>query len=563
MTLRSKAVMFVAALVAVTVAAIAPGGRALEAQAPGGAPNALPPSWYGVWQGAGTPPGFPAIENSKAVLEGTQNGETNLAQSYIYQNLQPWAQQRYLTTEWEIDDLGQRCQLMGIFRQGHGNNSTFRFLESTPGKFYRTSGTYEETGLHPVRFDPVRPANLRPTFNGDARARWDGDTLVIDIRGFNDQTWLNTDRWPHTEALRVIERYRLVGDGTYMELRVFLDDHRAFKAPMTYTRYYRKAAEPVRSTETICNPQEEGENLWWERYRFAREDHDGALDAFIKQTLTERPSAAAYTGAARVGVAAGAGRGGRGAAPAQPPQNPDYAPTQGAPAPPAGRGAAAGGRGGAAAAPAVAVTPMAPADATKLRTFGGAWRLGAFDAPLPGGVRQSGPLSDLPLTAAGLAAQKQHDVANDPAKFCQAIGPFRLLARPGNAFEILPTGQGAVMVFESTAMGNKRDIIFGRANLTEGEPTWLGDSVGRFEGDTLVVSTTGFNHRTWLNDAAAQHSPAMKMTERYRLVPGSGLLELRVTVEDAAMLTKPYTYTRYYRRGAEIQEDQCWADAVK
>jgi hypothetical protein len=533
------------------------------AQAPGGTATSLPPSWYGVWQGAGSPQGFPPVENSKAVQEGTQAGaETNLPASYFYQNLQPWAQQRYLTTEWELDDLGQRCQLMGIFRQGHGNNSTFRFMESTPGKFYRTSGTYEETGLHPIRFGGPRPLNIRPTFSGDARARWDGETLVIDVQGFNDQTWLNTDRWPHTEALRVIERYRLVGDGTYMELRVFLDDHRAFKSPMTYTRYYRKAPEPVRSTENICNPQEEGENLWWERYQAAREDHQAKLDAFIKQTLA-RPAAPAYSGPARTGPAGG-GRGGRGAAP-PPPADPDY-PAGGAPGAaqaPAGRGAGGGGRGGAAPVAALAVTPMTADEAAKLRTFTGAWRLGAFDAVAPGGLRNAGTLADLALTPEGLAAQKQHNVANDPAKFCQAVGPFRMLARAGNAFEILPTGQGAVMVFESTSIGNKRDFIFGRANVTDGEPTWLGDSVGRFEGDVLVVSTTRFNNRTWLNDAAAQHGPAMRLTERYRLVPNSPVLELRVTVEDPAMLRQPYSYTRYYQRGAEIAEDQCYAEMIK
>jgi hypothetical protein len=206
---------------------------------------------------------------------------------------------------------------------------------------------------------------------------------------------------------------------------------------------------------------------------------------------------------------------------------------------------------------------MTADDARKLRLLTGAWRLGAFDAPAQGGLRNAGTLHDIPLTPEGLAAQKQHDVANDPAKFCQAIGPFRMLARSGNAFEILPTGQGAVMVFESTSMGNKRDIIFGRDHLPGLEPTWLGDSVGRFEGDVLVVSTTGFNNRTWLNDAAAQHGPAMKMTERYRLIPTANVLELRVTVEDPAMLRQPYSYTRYYQRGAELEEDQCWAEGVR
>ena len=173
----------------------------------------------------GTPPGFPPAENTKAQLEGGGDYQ----KSYIYNNLRPWAQQRYHTTEWELDDLGQRCQLMGIFRQGLGGGATFRFIESTPGKFYRTSGTYEETGLHTVRFGSTTPLNFRPVYQGDFRARWEGETLVIESQGYNDKTWILTDRWPHTESFRVIERYRLVGDGSYLELRLFMDDHRAFE----------------------------------------------------------------------------------------------------------------------------------------------------------------------------------------------------------------------------------------------------------------------------------------------------------------------------------------------
>jgi hypothetical protein len=492
-----------------------------SAQTPVAGPSTLPPSWFGVWSNSNPPPGFPAVENSKAVQES----------GYFYAHLQPWAQQRYETTEWELDDTGARCQLVGIFRQGTGNNSTFRWMESTPGKIYKTSGTYEQTGLHPIYFNSPHPANLRPLWNGDARAHWEGETLVVDIAGFNDQSWLNTDRWPHTEALHVIERYRLVGDGSYLELRVFLDDYRAFTSPMTYTRYYRKSAEPVRSTENICNPQEEGENLWWERYRLAREDHAAALEDFMQKTLAEAPAVAVHSGPAHVG--AGGGRGGRG-----------------------------GGRGGAAA-PQPVVAPMAPADAARLRSLGGAWRLAALDAPLPGALKNAGTLSDLLVTPAAVAAARTHDVANDPARFCQAIGPFRMLARSGTAFELLPTAQGAVMVFESIALGNKRDIIFGRDHLAGAEPNWHGDAIGRFDGDTLVVDTTGFNNRTWLNDAAVQHGPNLHMVERYRLLPDGSLLQLQVTIDDAEMLRAPYSYTRYYQRGADIGEDFCVADSAR
>jgi len=49
---------------------------------------------------------------------------------------------------------------------------------------------------------------------------------------------------------------------------------------------------------------------------------------------------------------------------------------------------------------------------------------------------------------------------------------------------------------------------------------WMGNSVGRFEGDTLVVETIGFNEHIWLNSLGAPHSDVLKLTERYRLVAG-------------------------------------------
>ena len=206
---------------------------------------------------------------------------------------------------------------------------------------------------------------------------------------------------------------------------------------------------------------------------------------------------------------------------------------------------------------------MSAADGAKLRTFLGVWRLTEFNATLPGGVKNQGTLLDIPLTPAGLAKQKEHDVANDPGKFCQSVGPFRMLARSGNALEITPTTRGALMVFENTSVGNKRDIIFNRDHLADFEPNWHGDSIGRFEGNTLIVSTRGFNTRTWLNDAAAQHTMNLRLTERYRLIPNGNLLEVQVTAEDPQFLQRPYTYTRYYQRGPDFEEIQCFADMIK
>jgi hypothetical protein len=115
-----------------------------------------------------------------------------------------------------------------------------------------------------------------------------------------------------------------------------------------------------------------------------------------------------------------------------------------------------------------------------------------------------------------------------------------------------------VMMFENTALGSKREIFFGRPHPQDLESSWLGDSVGRWDGDTLVVDTIGFNDRTWLNDAGAPHSPGLHVIERYRLLPGRNYLELQVTAIDPLVLTRAYTYTRYYQKqSAELVEDFC------
>jgi hypothetical protein len=154
---------------------------------------------------------------------------------------------------------------------------------------------------------------------------------------------------------------------------------------------------------------------------------------------------------------------------------------------------------------------------------------------------------------------KSRDLAFDPAKHCMVVGPFRMMARDDNRFEVLTTGNRVTLMFERVALGNKREIYLGRTDHSaKGDPTYLGDSIGRFEGDTLVVDTTRFNEATWLNDLGAGHSEALHLVERFRPVAGGRFLEYQVTADDAKALAKPYTYTRYYQRSnTELQEDFC------
>jgi len=151
------------------------------------------------------------------------------------------------------------------------------------------------------------------------------------------------------------------------------------------------------------------------------------------------------------------------------------------------------------------------------------------------------------------------DLNFDPAKHCMVVGPFRMMARSDARFELLPTANRITMLFERTAIGNKREVYLGRAEHSpKVSMTYQGDSIARWDGDTLIVDTVGFNDFTWLNDAGAPHTDALHLVERIRLLPGGQVLEYQVTAEDPGSLAKPYTYTRYFQRsGTALQEDFC------
>jgi hypothetical protein len=454
------------------------------------------PGWVGIWGTARSlPPGAPPVELPYDELV-----------KHTLSVLQPWAIARQEATEWNTDDTGQVCKPDGIFRQGHAFGSQFRWIEAN-GKVYEIHPLIEIYGLHQIYFNSPHPRNVPLTWNGDSRAHWEGDTLVVDKIGFNDKSWLNSDRHPHTSELHVIERYQLLDDGKYLALRVFVDDRLALKQPYTYTRYYQKMPDGEDSQENICNMNVPEENLWRVRRDELLAEHDTELKEFMLKYSDSELSKVAVPSA----------------------KSPES-------------------------------RPISAKDSDKLHALAGIYEAASLSTTLPGGLKGSGTLADLPLQAAAIETSKKINLKNDPAKNCQAIGPFRMMAREANRIEILPSQGRITMMFENIALGNKREIFLNRPHPPKEKLklSWLGDSVGLWDGDTLVVDTIGFNDRTWLNDAGAPHSNDLRTVERYQLVDGGKYLELKVTAEDPKVLTKPYTYTRYYqRRDTELAEDFC------
>ena len=120
---------------------------------------------------------------------------------------------------------------------------------------------------------------------------------------------------------------------------------------------------------------------------------------------------------------------------------------------------------------------------------------------------------------------------------------------PGGPLEIFP--QGAVqyyrfiqskdvigLIYES---GFHRQIfIDGRPLPKDPNPTWMGYSIGHWDGDTLVVESAGFNDRTWLDRVGHPHSEELRVTERFRRVD-FGHMQFQITYDDPKMMTRPLT----------------------
>ncbi len=126
---------------------------------------------------------------------------------------------------------------------------------------------------------------------------------------------------------------------------------------------------------------------------------------------------------------------------------------------------------------------------------------------------------------------------------CRPQGVPRIEATP-NPFKILQDADEVVILYE--AFSQFRQIFTdGRALPKDPNPTWNGYSVGKWQGDTLVVEVSGFNGQTWLDQAGHPTTDALHVTERFRR-PNFGRLRLEITIDDPKAYTRPWTVTETF-----------------
>jgi hypothetical protein len=125
-----------------------------------------------------------------------------------------------------------------------------------------------------------------------------------------------------------------------------------------------------------------------------------------------------------------------------------------------------------------------------------------------------------------------------PVEFMQTPQRLAILWESNNVFHVIPT--------DGSKMPNT-------------DPSWMGTSVGRYDGDTLVIETTNFNGKTWIDTAEHPSSDQLKVTERIRFIDHDHLA-YEVTWEDPKTYTKPIKNNRVFARmkpGSEIMEWWC------
>jgi hypothetical protein len=93
-----------------------------------------------------------------------------------------------------------------------------------------------------------------------------------------------------------------------------------------------------------------------------------------------------------------------------------------------------------------------------------------------------------------------------------------------------------------------RRIYLDTAHSAKPEPSWYGESVGRYEGDTLVVDTIGMNTKTYVDSYRTPHTEKLHTVERWRMIENGQAMEMVVTVEDPDTYYEPWTGMRLYRR---------------
>jgi hypothetical protein len=211
----------------------------------------------------------------------------------------------------------------------------------------------------------------------------------------------------------------------------------------------------------------------------------------------------------------------------------------------------------------LALLPVLPAlaQAQQPPEFGGVWQITAYQ---PGVRTVDGQLP--PLTAAGKALYEANLVARrelpprEDMRRCVPSGTPRAMWAP-LPLMVVQTARKITLIQEYHHQLRHIYMDEPAPALDDIELSYMGESVGRWEGDTLVIETIGLHRDTVLDREGLPHSREMRITERLRLLDGGGQLENLVTFDDPSMYAQPWTSRIVYdsKPGVQLKEYNCLA----
>ncbi len=185
------------------------------------------------------------------------------------------------------------------------------------------------------------------------------------------------------------------------------------------------------------------------------------------------------------------------------------------------------------------------------RDFNGEWS----STGVGGGNTLLLPGEEVSLTKFGAEQYNKIDEANSPAYKCEPYGPTRIMVS-ALPFQIFQQNNVIGIIFEHIDYR----LFYMNAkhpdDITD-YPEWEGNSVGHWEGDTLVVDTIGMREESWLDSYGLQHSVNMHMVERFTKTSPDTFV-MKVTIDDPTYYTKPFTYANNFERDEyRIVPDRC------
>jgi hypothetical protein len=344
---------------------------------------------------------------------------------------------------------------------------------------------------------------------GDSRGKWDGDTLVVDVADNNDKTWFDAAGDFHSDALHVVERYRMTDPDT-IQYEATIEDSKVFTKPWNIRIDLHRRKDRNRVFEYACEAEAEEANGAFTREKKTWWPGDGtpppAMTVAAPPTSATPPKAA--TNIRRTAD-----------------DKPDL------------QGFYESNAGGA--------------------NYGLEKHPGGL-APAGRGVIVDPPDGKLPMRPWAVAelADRQKDERgyDDPTAHCFPAGVPRSMYVPVG-IDIIQTRDYIVFLHERISW--RIVPLNGRAHIPDSIRLWQGDSVGHWEGDTLVIDTANLNGKTWLNEAGEIVSYAEHVVERFTPT-GPDTLNYEATVTDPVVYTRPWTITFPFRREKfELGEAAC------